>query len=230
MYLVKDVYHMHLDAKVGIYNQKDIGQKRISRILTSYSPEYLKHNSSSRLSEQENQRLFGCTVYPIVQPKFSFSNIKLFHKYMESLYEECGLSNKRVPTPRQNYKINSKEVVRLLPGETVLHKSHTLPNKSQPIHSEPNPNPKGNRYALIWDFKNIIKYNNKKITDYIPIPHETIIIYISVLKNIKQFKQRLQEVFKLFPNLIDLSKKYNAQIHVQKLIRFFQESNLKYFQ
>ena len=230
LYLVKDVYHMHLDAKVGILNEKNIGQKHISRILTSYSAEYLKKNKSTKITITENQRLFGCTVYPIVQPKTPFSSIKKFHEYMESLYEECGLNNKYVPTPRQNYKIMSNKVIRLLPGETVLHKSHTL-HKSQPIHSEPNPNPTGNRYALIWDFKNIINYEGVKIINNVPVPHEQIISLMKVLSNPILFFPRLQQAIKILPNLIKKSSIYHGTTtQILQLLELFQESNLNNFQ
>jgi hypothetical protein len=204
IHLVPDVYHMHLDAKIGEYMPKNKAQKHVTRILTSFVP------LATKLPKCRN--LLGCTVYPKIQPDKPFLNNKMYHKYMCSMYDEEGLSQNK---PRPLYKIEPHDTVRLLSGEVAVHPSHTV-DTAQPIHSEPNPNPIGGRYALIWDFVNIIVNNGKNKIDNYPIPLNKILTEMNVLET--ENSDRIHEMLDTIAISSETITKYRHDNCIERLI------------
>lgn len=191
-----NIYHMHLDAKVGIIDKSTKYSKRITRILTSYM-----HNA---VLHPENTHLYGATVYPMEQHTKPFKCMNDYHSYMRSIYPERGKSE---GGPRPLYEMH--KVKRLLSGQVAVHASHVLPNQSQVIHSEPNPNPEGGRYAIIWDFENVIERDGKKVLNVIDIPMERILNYMTPLtKDDEKLKYRLSLVSKMIDHVVPLMTKY----------------------
>jgi len=153
-----NAYHMHLDNKLGKRCIKDSTQKRRTRILFSVIDEHVPGPES--------------TVYLLRQPKEGFLTQKAFHAYMRTRYEASTKSSRPI------YQIPDEDIMRMAPGVVAVHTSHP----GLPIHSEPNPCPKG-RCAFILDYKNIGK---------IPIPIEDIVDSMRVLSDpsTTEYRQR----------------------------------------
>jgi hypothetical protein len=178
--LIPGAYHMHLDSKIG--SSKDKYCNRVTRILTSYM--------HSAIENPEKTHLYGASVYPIEQHNKPFLKMSEYHAYMNKRYEEKG---KCIGRDRPLYEIH--EVQRLLSGQVAVHPSHTENGRSQPIHSEPNPDPEGGRYCICWDFKNIRVVGLNRSETMIDIPEMEILEYMTPLTNDDEYMcDRLLEV------------------------------------
>ena len=129
----KNVFHMHVDMKIGVLEPRNYTQKHGSRLLFSIVPEAIEEGADAKAPE------FGTTVYPLWQPRAGFRNNHEFHNYMMKTYSECGIENSGLPRP--HYIIEENLVYRAITGEVLINKSHADHKQCQPIHAEPNPCP-----------------------------------------------------------------------------------------
>lgn len=198
----QDNYHMHIDGKVGILQEKNHSQRRTSRLLFS-----IVHEA---LDDPDNQTdpKYGTTVYPIWQPRVGFANNHEFHSYMHARYVDNGLLNCGLPRP--HYEIPPDLVYRASPGEVLYHPSHVDKFTPQAIHAEPNPCP--DRHLFVFDFTNLLNKAEQKgkYEDCDPIPEEEIFRHLQVLAEYgsTSFQARLDQVYQVAASLLPTVEKY----------------------
>lgn len=160
----KDIYHMHLDNKVGTIQPKNKSQKRKYRMVFSIPLPETPEDSE-------------WTVYLKNQRKKPFDSQRDFHGYMKSRYVDWGTTNGK---SRPLYSIPDSDVFRAKGGEVFVHPSH-VSNASgfcQPIHSEPNPCPP--RILFTIDFQDVVVKTGKKYS-VTRVPIEAIKKAVSVI-------------------------------------------------
>jgi len=212
-----NIFHMHIDGKIGLLEKKNYSQKHASRLLFSIVTEALDDVENSTALK------YGTTVYPIWQPKVGFRNNKEFHKYMQALYLDRGLENSGLPRP--HYEMPEELVYRAVPGEVLLHKTHAEPDLPQPIHAEPNPCP--DRHLYVFDWNNLI-HKKEGTNKYLP---STEVPEAAILKSMKPladsssplFKQRLSLVGDTARGLLERADQYQGGRHaVEELLEQIQ--------
>eukprot|EP01048_Picozoa_sp_COSAG05_P011570 COSAG05_NODE_1099_length_5888_cov_9.758335_4_plen_113_part_00 len=83
----ENIFHMHIDGKVGILDEKDRAQKHASRFLFSIVPGAWGAadvaeprpnddvaDTGPRSSAAQDRRRYGTTAYPIWQPRTGFND------------------------------------------------------------------------------------------------------------------------------------------------------------
>ena len=201
-FLGDNVFHMHIDGRVGLLQKRNYSQRHMSRLLFSIVTDVVEHEDHK--TNLEN----GTTVYPIWQPRKGFQSNQAFHKYMQAKYYECGLKNSGLPRP--HYGIPEDLVYRAVSGEVLFHFTHS-DDKSGPqaIHSEPNPCP--DRHLYVFDWNNIVrKDEDGKYLPSIEVPEDEIIEYMHVLSQFgtNAFKERLRKVKNTALELISIAEQY----------------------
>jgi hypothetical protein len=215
-YYDKNIFHMHLDHKIGKPDPKDNMQVQTARIIFSTVPDSIQKNKNNQFeiksgTEEKNQ-YYCSSIYLLDQPLEGIYSTKEFHQYMNQRYPECGISN---GLPRPLYQIDEEKIYRAKPGEVMLHRSHP----GTPIHSEANPCP-NNRCLYVFDFeniRNIEKVGNKlKIEPRIDIPINKIIKYMKVLENsnTEEFKKRISDVIEIIQEKLFIFEKYPFDIQI----------------
>lgn len=136
-YYGKNIYHMHLDNKIGMPNLKDKTQIQKIRVIFSIVPESIDNGNDTENTNYQS------TVYLKSQPIPGFFKQDKFHEYMGKRYDVLQ------DTLRPLYIIPDNEVCRAKPGEILVHYSHP----GYPIHAEANPCPDRTLYA--FDFQDI---------------------------------------------------------------------------
>ena len=145
----ENVFHMHLDGKIGLLQANNQSQKKTIRLLFSIvpgafvmdtvggvNPDKARGDGTAAAGSGSALLAHGCTVYPVWQLQAGFRNNAEFHRYMVGRYHECGLST---GLPRPLYVIPEPLVYRATSGEVLVHKSHADAQAPQPIHAEANP-------------------------------------------------------------------------------------------
>ena len=219
----RNVFHMHLDGKIGKLQPKNQTQKHASRLLFSIVPAALREYRAAKAKVQpgpgyaaaaaaaaaaataagpshDQSYSYGCTVYPTWQLREGFANNHEFHRYMESAYHERALSK---GLPRPLYEIPEEAVYRSKTGEVLIHKSHADATGPQPIHAEANPCP--DRYLFVFDFKNLMNHDEHgKVMPSTEIPEATILKHMRVLADSTSiaFAERLEEVAQVARDLL----------------------------
>lgn len=200
-----NIFHMHIDGKVGIHSEKNYCQKHMSRLLFSIVTDTLEMEGDD---EDRNLRQHGATAFPVWQPKVGFHNNWEFHAYMQSLYTDRGLENSGLARP--HYQIPEEIVYRAVSGEVLIHKSHADKNGPQPIHSEPNPCP--DRHLYVFDFNNILNRDEAtgKMLPPTEVPEEAIVHHMMPLAdfNSESFKERLGVVAETAQGLLTAADAY----------------------
>lgn len=205
-----NIFHMHIDGKIGMLEPKNYSQRRMSRLLFSIvKPVVRGEVPPGEAADCSNAKLYGTTVYPVWQPCVGFRNNHEFHNYMQTWYNECGLENDGLPRP--HYEIPEELLYRARTGEVLVHKSHASKEYGpQPIHSEPNPCP--DRHLYVFDWNNVPgkPTANGKLSPSIEVPEDRIIEYMSVLGDVSthSFKKRLQEVRETACQLLPKAEKH----------------------
>lgn len=214
-FLGENIFHMHIDGRVGLLQKKNHTQRHMSRLLFSIVTDVVEHEDHT--SNLEN----GTTVYPIWQPLTGFDSNQTFHKYMQSKYHECGLQNSGLPRP--HYAIPEDLIYRAVSGEVLFHFTHSDDKNGkgpQAIHSEPNPCP--DRHLFVFDWNNIIRRDdNGRYLPSIEVPEDEIIEYMKILSNYNsiEFKERLQIVKKTALDLLPTAEQFPTGVSiVQELI------------
>lgn len=128
----KPIYHWHVDAKIGILQENNLQQTRITRVLVNIGG-----------GDQ------GSTVYLKDQPR-GFPKQTMVSKYLNERFEEVGLKGGKL---RELFKTDDKDIFRAKAGEVFVHESHSV-HGGYPIHAEANPSPKG-RTLLAIDLINV---------------------------------------------------------------------------
>jgi len=200
----ENIFHMHIDGKIGLLQKNNHSQSRMSRMLFSIVTDTLDQEVDVSAYE------YGTTVYPLWQPKVGFKSNHQFHNYMQQQYYECGLENSGLPRP--HYRIPEELVYRATAGEVLWHDSHVANchiTGPQPIHAEPNPCP--DRHLFVFDWKNLIHQDASG--KYLPsdaIPMESIMQHFSVLAewNTPLLKARLAEVVQVATELLPKAELY----------------------
>mmetsp|Transcript_15399 Transcript_15399/g.25141 ORF Transcript_15399/g.25141 Transcript_15399/m.25141 type:complete len:415 (+) Transcript_15399:35-1279(+) len=202
-------FHMHIDGKVGITQEKNFSQRRWSRLLFSIV--------TDALDDPENATAYkyGTTVYPIWQPRVGFANNHEFHRYMHSKYTDVGLDNSGLPRP--HYAISEDLVYRATPGQVLYHPTHVDKKTPQAIHSEPNPCP--DRHLFVFDFTNTVhKSDTGKYLPCTPIPEELILKHLNVLSDTSNplYAQRLAKVCEVATDLMPKAEQYPGGCEILK--------------
>mmetsp|Transcript_28115 Transcript_28115/g.54685 ORF Transcript_28115/g.54685 Transcript_28115/m.54685 type:complete len:314 (-) Transcript_28115:189-1130(-) len=203
-FLGKNVFHMHIDGKIGLLQRRNHAQKHMSRLLFSIV--------TDALNDQENKSLkrHCTTVYPIWQPPFAFKSNHHFHEYMQTYYRECGLENSGLPRP--HYEMPENLIYRAQTGEVLLHHTHGDKQRGpQAIHSEPNPCP--DRHLFVFDWNNLLRKDPNNRNKYLPsteVPEEAIIAHMRPLENASApaFLARLRVVLKTARDLLPKAAEY----------------------
>ena len=210
----ENVFHMHLDGKIGLVQANNQAQKRMIRLLFSIvrgaenagnvSTKVQGGGTAAAAAGPASAPVVhGCTVYPVWQLRAGFRNNAEFHRYMTGRYRECGLST---GLPRPLYVIPEPLIYRAMSGEVLVHKSHADAQGPQPIHAEANPCP--DRYLFVFDFANIITRTEDKRGKVGPtsveIPEAAILDQIGALTNCSAaaFLQRLADVAEVAEELL----------------------------
>lgn len=200
----KNIFHMHVDMKIGILEPRNFTQKHGARLLFSIVPGALEEDKDAKAPQ------FGTTVYPLWQPRVGFRNNHEFHKYMMSMYHEVGIENSGLPRP--HYVIEDDLVYRATSGEVLINKSHADHKQCQPIHAEPNPCP--DRYLFVFDFRNLIRKDAStgKILPSDEIPEEKIMAFMKPLADASSeaFARRLGDVQLKCDELMALAETFPA--------------------
>ena len=143
-YYGQDIYHFHLDHKIGRLDPKDQMQKQTMRVIFSTVPAALEVHASGEVSALAERR-FDSTVYLRRQPAHGFHQQEALHAHLLARFPECGLSAGR---ERPLYQVADDELYRARPGEVCAHRSHP----GRPIHAETNPcPPRRCLYVLDWE-------------------------------------------------------------------------------
>jgi len=203
----ENVFHMHLDGKIGLVQANNQAQKKTIRLLFSIvrGAENAGNVSTTKVQGGGGSAsvVHGCTVYPVWQYRAGFRNNAEFHRYMTGRYRECGPST---GLPRSLYVIPEPLVYRAISGEVLVHKSHADAHGPQPIHAEANPCP--DRYLFVFDFANIItrtvdKWGKAGPTS-VKIPEAAILDQIRALTDCSAaaFQQRLADVAEVAEELL----------------------------
>jgi hypothetical protein len=211
-FLGDNIFHMHIDGKIGWKQKNNHTQKCMSRLLFSIVTDTLKEGVDSTLGE------YGTTVYPIWQPSRGFRSNQQFHAYMQSRYEECGLGNSGLPRP--HYVMPEDLVYRAQSGEVLYHFSHAGEGTGpQAIHSEPNPCP--DRHLYVFDWKNLLrKDENGKNLPSVEIPEDTIIQHLEVLSTFgtQQLKERFDDVITRAGELMPIAEQYPGGVEALETV------------
>mmetsp|Transcript_2724 Transcript_2724/g.3347 ORF Transcript_2724/g.3347 Transcript_2724/m.3347 type:complete len:402 (-) Transcript_2724:60-1265(-) len=203
-FLGDNVFHMHIDGKVGLLQERNYSQRHMSRLLFSIVTDVLEDEDAATAEGN------GTTVYPIWQPKRGFSSNQAFHKYMQSKYHECGLKNSGLPRP--HYRIPEELVYRAVSGEVLFHFTHSSEKNGkgpQAIHSEPNPCP--DRHLFVFDWNNIVqKDESGKYLPSTEVPESEIIGHMLALSacDTAEYQERLQNVKNKANELLSQAEKY----------------------
>ena len=110
----QNIFHMHIDGKVGILDPKDHAQRHYSRFLFSIVTDAL----DAAPEETDDPLTYGTTVYPLWQPKTGFNDNHEYHKYMHEWYRDRGLENSGLPRP--HYEIPEDLTYRAKTGASRL--------------------------------------------------------------------------------------------------------------
>ncbi len=202
----KNIFHMHIDGKIGLLQKKNHSQRRMNRLLFSIVTDALKDESNA------SSRKYGCTDYPVWQPRKGFKSNHDFHKYMQTWYRECGLDNSGLPRP--HYEIPEDLIYRARSGEVLLHFTHTeaRPGQRGPqaIHSEPNPCP--DRHLFVFDFVNLVRKDpsGKGYLPSVDVPEDKIIELMRPLETSTSlaFRRRMADVSATAKALLTKAAKY----------------------
>lgn len=157
----KNIYHMHLDNKVGIVQHNNKCQQRKYRIVFSIP------RKGTRVAEANGTDL-GWTVYLKNQRKQPLKSQSEFHRYMRSRYQDLGTENGKT---RPLYLIPKSDIFKAKAGEVWIHPSHIPEAAStcQPIYAEPNPCPP--RILITIDLGDKITQNGKSFNvSRVPVP------------------------------------------------------------
>jgi len=219
-----NVFHMHIDGKIGLKQKNNQRQRRMNRLLWSIVKDAVSDEAISKELERQtgvsgvdfedvdvksseaaaratvaatdaDPYKYGTTCYPVWQPKKGFKNNHHFHKYMQKYYNEVGLLNSGLPRP--HYEIPEDITYRAKSGEVLLHKSHGDDEGPQEIHSEPNPCP--DRHLYVFDWTNVlhgVDENTKKQIPSEQVPCDRIIELMMPLsgKSSTDYTTRLREL------------------------------------
>lgn len=152
-YYGQDIYHFHLDHKIGRLEPKDQMQKQTMRVIFSTVPAALERHASGEVAALAERR-FDSTVYLRAQPPHGFHQQDELHTHLQARFPECGLSAGR---ERPLYQVGDDELYRALPGEVCVHRSHP----GRPIHAETNPCPPERcLYVLDWEDRRNLVYSD----------------------------------------------------------------------
>merc|ERR1711976_65249 len=223
----ENVFHMHIDGKIGLRQVNNHRQRTMNRLLFSvvrdavsdealqketeiddskletdvYSDDSIIRRSVEKI--QADQKNYGATCYPIWQPLKGFKSNHEFHKYMQKYYNEVGLLNSGLPRP--HYEIPEEILYRAKTGEVLIHKSHADKVGPQEIHSEPNPCPDRHFWAFDWTnvLHGIDPDTGKQIKSE-PVPVDYISEVMQPLSDAraKPYQLRLLEVKSVLESLI----------------------------
>lgn len=205
-----NVFHMHIDGKIGVLEPKNYTQRHMSRLLFSIVTPVVKGEVPFETAfDEKYAKEYAATNYPIWQPKKGFKNNHEFHKYMQSWYPERGLENTGLPRP--HYEIPEDLLYRAKSGEVLINRSHSSKEYGcQPIHSEPNPCP--DRHLYVFDWNNILHESDKpgKMLPSTEIPEENIIKQMRALEDVSKdsFTERLDEVLAKAAELLDKAAQF----------------------
>ena len=112
-----NVFHHHIDGKIGMLEKKNFVQRHMNRQLFSIVKDAVSDEALERRREENPEKseeelvhaniekcnddplAYGTTCYPIWQPKKGFRSNHEFHKYMQAHYNEVGLLNSGLPRP-----------------------------------------------------------------------------------------------------------------------------------
>jgi hypothetical protein len=198
-----DIFHMHVDGKIGLLQRKNFSQKHMSRLLFSIVTDALEEEGEEPNTKQE----YGTTAFPIWQPKKGFRNNHEFHKYMQTYYLDRGLENSGLTRP--HYEIPENLIYRAVPGEVLIHQTHAI-HGCQPIHSEPNPCP--DRHLYVFDWNNIVTKDQAtgKYAPSVEVPETAIIDAMMCLSqpNSVEFQTRLKHVVTMAQSKRSIATKY----------------------
>lgn len=186
----ENIFHMHIDGKIGVLEPRNFQQRHMSRLLFSIVND-LATDQVSFQAAAADPYCYGATNYPIWQPRQGFRSNHEFHRYMQDYYVERGLEN--VGLPRPHYEIPEDLLYRAVSGEVLINRSHSDPDYGcQPIHSEPNPCP--DRHLFVFDWNNIV--SGAKGAPSVEVPEDAIIAHMRALENTdsQAFLGRLAEV------------------------------------
>jgi len=178
-YYGTNAYHMHLDNRVGLFEEKNETQRRKIRVVFSVVHGY----------NESYHPKYRSTVFLKEQSPAPFKSQHEFHKYMQSRYTDTGTES---GNSRPIYAIPPKDLTWSMPGDVTVHHSH-CESGSQEIHAEANPVPDG-RVLIAIDFQDIIHgRENKKQIPATRIPEKLIIQQMAVLADptTKQFRDRM---------------------------------------
>jgi len=223
-----NVFHMHIDGKIGYRQLNNHKQRTMNRLLFSVvrdavSDEALEKESGiddSKLDSdvyeddsvirrsvekvQADQKQYGATCYPIWQPTKGFKSNHEFHKYMQKYYNEVGLLNSGLPRP--HYELPEELMYRAKSGEVLIHKSHADKEGPQEVHSEPNPCP--DRHFWAFDWTNVLHGLDPETGKQIkaePVPVDYISETMQCLSDCrgKEYLNRMTEVKHVVHRLLD---------------------------
>jgi len=146
-----NIFHMHIDGKIGLLEPRNHTQRHMTRLLFSIVTD-VGAGRVPLVAAAADPRAYGVTNYPVWQPRRGFASNHAFHVYMQAYYLERGLENTGLPRP--HYEIPESLLYRACSGEVLMHRTHSdTAYGCQPIHSEPNPCP--DRHLYVFDWNNI---------------------------------------------------------------------------
>ena len=221
-FLGKQVFHLHIDGRVGLLQERNYSQKHMSRLLFSVVTDVLQDEDDTMPSASQLQ--YGTTVYPIWQPKKGFASNQQLHSYLQDRYLECGLQNSGLPRP--HYGIPEELIYRARSGEVLFHFTHSSETSGpQAIHSEPNPCP--DRHLFVFDWNNIIsKDASGKYLPSVEVPEDEIIECMRALEThgSSLYQARLHDVEEMAHSLLEVAEAFpEGQRRVQELIELLRE-------
>eukprot|EP00049_Salpingoeca_infusionum_P019134 m.360386 g.360386 ORF g.360386 m.360386 type:complete len:396 (+) comp19017_c0_seq1:62-1249(+) len=193
-----NVFHMHIDGKIGMKEPRNHTQRHMSRLLFSVVSDVGSGKVSAEEADSDPYR-YGTTNYLVWQPRKGFGSNHQFHTYMQSLYVERGLENAGLPRP--HYEVPEDILYRAKSGEVFINRSHADPEYGcQPIHSEPNPCP--DRHFFAFDWKNLP--GTGRANPSVDIPEDEIIRHMRCLGSPGSdgYRSRIAEVTRKCTSLL----------------------------
>jgi hypothetical protein len=90
-----NVFHMHIDGKIGVLEDRNFAQQHMSRMLFSIVTDTLAGGGEGGVDTAKPE--YGTTCYPVWQPRTGFHSNQDFHRYMQETYLDRGLENSGLP-------------------------------------------------------------------------------------------------------------------------------------
>ena len=187
-YYGQDIYHFHLDHKIGAPQPKNEGHRQTMRLIFSIVPTAQRLRPDGGAVVATAEPAHDSTVYLRWQPPRGFHHNDELHAYLRLRFPERGLC---IGRDRPLYEVGDDELYRARPGEVCTHFSHP----GRPVHAETNPCPEGRGlYVLDWtDVRNV--GDDGRVLPASRMPIDEIIGRMRVLADASTaaFRERLAE-------------------------------------